>query len=63
VGNSYDFYGFAEDDSSNSDETEVRTVSITALPGTVPEFSDYAIALLLLTVVGGFFAMRAKREE
>lgn len=26
----------------------------------VPEFSDYAIALLLLTVVGGFFAMRRK---
>jgi len=26
--------------------------------GAVPEFSDYAIALLLLTVVGGFVAMR-----
>ena len=60
AGNSYDFYGFAEDDSSNSGETEVRTVSITALPGAVPEFSDYAIALLLLTVVGGFFVMRKK---
>jgi len=29
----------------------------------VPEFSDYAIALLLLTVVCGFFVIRAKREE
>ena len=27
----------------------------------VPEFSDYAIALLLLTVVGGFVAMRRKQ--
>ena len=27
-------------------------------PDPVPEFSDYAIALLLLTVVGGFFFMR-----
>ena len=29
-------------------------------PEAVPEFSDYAIALLLLTVVGGFFFMRKK---
>ena len=28
--------------------------------GPVPEFSDYAIALLLLTVIGGFFVMRKK---
>ena len=56
AGNSYDYYGYAEDDSSNSDETEVRTVNIVA--PSVPEFSDYAIALLLLTVVGGFFFMR-----
>lgn len=30
-------------------------------PPPVPEFSDYAIALLLLTVVGGFVAMRRKQ--
>lgn len=30
-------------------------------PAAVPEFSDYAIALLLLTVVGGFVAMRRKQ--
>lgn len=29
-------------------------------PTPVPEFSDYAIALLLLTVVGGFFVVRRK---
>ncbi len=29
--------------------------------GAVPEFSDYAIALLLLTVVGGFVAMRRRQ--
>jgi hypothetical protein len=29
-------------------------------PEAVPEFSDYAIALLLLTIVGGFFVMRRK---
>lgn len=28
----------------------------------VPEFSDYAIALLLLTVVGGFVSMRRKQD-
>jgi hypothetical protein len=28
----------------------------------VPEFSDYAIALLLLTVVGGFFVMRRNNQ-
>jgi len=31
-------------------------------PPPVPEFSDYAIALLLLTVVGGFVAMRRRQE-
>ena len=35
------------------------TIAITAAPS-IPEFSDYAIALLLLTVISGFFVMRRK---
>jgi hypothetical protein len=36
------------------------TIGVADVTPAVPEFSDYAIALLLLTVVGGFFAMRRK---
>ena len=38
------------------------TVVAQAPAPAVPEFSDYAIALLLLTVVGGFFVMRRKQN-
>lgn len=39
-----------------SDQVLINAVSSHA----VPEFSDYAIALLLVTVIGGFFMMRRK---
>ncbi|MFH1276346.1 MAG: NosD domain-containing protein [Candidatus Woesearchaeota archaeon] len=47
----------------NLTETNSTTVGITltsAGGGAVPEFSDYAILLILITVVGGFFVMKRK---
>lgn len=51
-------YTMGEDEANVVNQTEEEEE-----PGAVSEFSDYAIALLLLTVVGGFFTMRARREE
>ncbi len=45
----------------DSDTTQSSTITING-PGAVPEFSDYAILLILITVVGGFFAMKRKVE-
>ncbi|MFH1829044.1 MAG: LamG-like jellyroll fold domain-containing protein [Nanoarchaeota archaeon] len=39
-----------------------NTVSITS-SGAVPEFGDYAILFILITVIGGFFIMHRKEEN
>jgi hypothetical protein len=39
-----------------------NALTVITVSAAVPEFSDYAIALLLLTVVGGFMAMRKKQN-
>ncbi|MBU1622225.1 MAG: LamG domain-containing protein [Nanoarchaeota archaeon] len=38
------------------------TVSVTSAGGAVPEFSDYAILLILITVVSGFFIVRKRNN-
>ncbi|MBU1622222.1 MAG: integrin alpha [Nanoarchaeota archaeon] len=37
------------------------TVSVTSAGGAVPEFSDYAIMFILITVIAGFFIVRKKQ--
>jgi len=50
------------DDGNNIDGDGCSASCMNEGSPAVPEFSDYAIALLLLTVVGGFVAMRRRQE-
>ncbi len=43
----------------NTEDSSKVSISLAAV---VPEFSDYAILLILITVVGGFFAMKKKMD-
>jgi hypothetical protein len=52
-GSDYELEGYSNAIVNNITEAEEPTP-------VAPEFSDYAIALLLLTVVGGFFVMHRK---
>ena len=56
----YTYFTSAKDDLGGETVLGTRTINVGSVPPPVPEFSDYAIALLLLTVVGGFFMMRRK---
>jgi len=57
----YTYYAWAENTSANSNETETRTITITAAaPAVVPEFPDYAVLLILITVLGSFVVIRKK---
>ena len=46
------------DTNIDGDQENSNTISITIAAAAVPEFSDYAILLILVTVVGGFFVVR-----
>lgn len=53
----------AESAFSTSNTITIGTGDSTPEPDPVPEFSDYAIAFLLMTVAGGFIYMRRKEAE
>ena len=58
IGNTYNYSGYVIDASSNSDDTGIR-INILASAQGVPEFSDYALMLILVIVGGCIYKRRS----
>ncbi|MBT7902787.1 LamG domain-containing protein [Candidatus Woesearchaeota archaeon] len=57
---SYTYFVSAKNASDSETVMSSRTINIGSAPAAVPEFSDYAIMLLLALTVGGFVVIRKK---
>jgi len=56
----YTYFAAASNNTGAETILATRTINIGSIQALVPEFSDYAIMLILITTIGGFFYIRKR---